>query len=259
MKGNYKTMLNKFLVITRDEREKYISEHLRYHNYKIDESSKLIIGFYDGIILPINHKISDEIIDNYSLILGGNIKEDELINFQGKTKKIVDYYQNETVKYKNAILTAQATLAMLFNYKKSLNDTKILIIGYGRIGKIISRYLYALGINPYVSARKEIDLAQIESLGYYKELTSDIKNIDSFDIIINTVPFLIVDKIFLNSVKKDVYIIDLASKPGGIDFEYAKAKELNCVQALGLPGKFYPESAGKILAESIIKILSERS
>lgn len=253
-------MLNKFLVITRDKRENYLAEYLRMQNYSIIESNIYLSGNYDGIILPINYEFTEELLTQSSPIFGGNLSHCTIEKFKTKNIPVYDYFNNETVKYKNAVLTAQATMGIILNnYEKSISESKILVLGFGRIGKIICKYLYSWGIIPYVSARKEINFAEIESMGFNKETTGNISNPDKFDIIINTIPYLVIDKDFIDNLNKKVYIIDLSSKPGGVDFEYAAQKQIRCIHALGLPGKFYPQSAGKILASSIINILNERS
>ena len=53
--------------------------------------------------------------------------------------------------------TSEAALAILIeNTEKTLFGSNILIIGYGRIAKILAEYLKALKANVTVCARKEI-------------------------------------------------------------------------------------------------------
>lgn len=94
-----------------------------------------------------------------------------------------------------------------------------------------------MGAQTYVEARKYADLAMIEGHGYEPlELCNLNKEIHKFDIIFNTIPSLILDDEILANVKKDALIIDLASKPGGVDFEAAKAYGVKVIWALSLPG-----------------------
>ena len=83
-----------------------------------------------------------------------------------------------------------------------------------------------MGAQTYVEARKYADLAMIEGHGYEPLPLDNLKDhIHEFDIIFNTIPSLILDDEILTKVKKDALIIDLASKPGGIDFEYQLPKK----------------------------------
>lgn len=78
-----------------------------------------------------------------------------------------------------------------------------------------------------------------------------------FDIIINNIPTLILDKSRLNLLKKDVLILDLASKPGGVDFEYAKKQNIKTIWALGLPGKVAPVSAAEYIKNVLYHIIEK--
>ena len=92
-----------------------------------------------------------------------------------------------------------------------------------------------------MEARKYADLAMIEGHGYEPLPLDNLKeHIHEFDIIFNTIPSLILDDEILTKVKKDALIIDLASKPGGIDFDAAKSYGLKVIWALSLPGKIAP-------------------
>lgn len=79
---------------------------------------------------------------------------------------------------------------------------------------------------------------------------------NKFDIVINTVPALVIDNKKIDSFNEDVLIIELASNPGGIDREYAISKKLKVIVALGIPGKEMPKAAGKYIKETIDKILN---
>ena len=105
-------------------------------------------------------------------------------------------------------------------------------MGYGRIGKILSRMLHGLGANVWVEARKYADLAMIEGHGYEPLSLGELKNVvGEFDIIFNTVPSLILDEALLKRVHPDTLIIDLASKPGGVDFESAKLMGIKVISS----------------------------
>ena len=107
-----------------------------------------------------------------------------------------------------------------------------------------------------MEARKYADLAMIEGHGYEPLPLDNLKeHIHEFDIIFNTIPSLILDDEILTKVKKDALIIDLASKPGGIDFEYANKNGYNVIHALGLPGKVAPVTSAKYIKEIIDNLI----
>ena len=72
-----------------------------------------------------------------------------------------------------------------------------------------------------------------------------------YDIIFNTIPSLILDEQKLKLLKKNAVIIDLASKPGGVDFNKAKELNIKTIWALALPGKVAPVTSAKYLQECI--------
>lgn len=52
-------------------------------------------------------------------------------------------------------------------------------------------------------------------------------------------------------------IVDVASKPGGTDFQAAEESGIKAIAALGLPGKVAPRTAGRILGDAIMQILKQ--
>lgn len=159
----------------------------------------------------------------------------------------------------NAVPTAEGAIEIaIAETPFTIHGSKSLVLGYGKIGKILSKDLYALGAQTYVEARKYADLAMIEGHGYEPLPLDNLKDhIHEFDIIFNTIPSLILDDEILAKVKKDALIIDLASKPGGIDFDAAKAYGLKVIWALSLPGKIAPVSSGAIIKDTIMNIIKE--
>jgi dipicolinate synthase subunit A len=52
-------------------------------------------------------------------------------------------------------------------------------------------------------------------------------------------------------------VIDLASKPGGVDFEYAQYKGIKTIHALSLPGKVAPVTTAMYMETVIYNIIKE--
>ncbi len=181
-----------------------------------------------------------------------------------KTSKIwnsislYDYFEREEFTVKNAVPTAEGAIEIaMHEYLGTINGSKCLVTGFGRIGKILSRMLSGLGADVTVSARKPQDLAWIELLGYKSVRTSQILQKSKYDIIFNTIPNLIFDYNTLSLCKKDAIIIDLASLPGGVDFKAANKLGIKSIQALSLPGKVAPKAAGEIIKLTIYNMIQE--
>lgn len=172
--------------------------------------------------------------------------------------EIYDYLEREELAVHNAVPTAEGAIEIAMrNYQSTINSSNCLVAGYGRIGKVLSRLLAALGANVTVSARKLNDLTWIRLNGHNPINTSDIPSSGRYDIIFNTVPSMIFDKKTLAKVAKDALVIDLASAPGGVDFVAAESMGINAIQALSLPGKVAPVTAGEIIKDTIRNIIEE--
>lgn len=172
----------------------------------------------------------------------------------------VDYFLREELVALNALATAEGTLAVLLeNSPITIWDSRILVIGYGRIGKMLSTRLLALGGHVAVSARNAGDMAYIRASGCEALDTRTLgAELSRFDTIINTVPARVMGRERLKMLPKDTLCIDLASRPGGFDFEAAKELDLNTLWALGLPAETAPITAGKIIKETVMNIMREK-
>lgn len=140
----------------------------------------------------------------------------------------------------------------------TLHNSNCLILGFGRISKVLSKMLLGIGTKVCIAARKPCDLTWADAFGYERIYMNTLaKHIQNFDIVFNTVPKVILNHDILQYVKKDCLIIDLASKPGGVDFETAQNLGLNVIWALSLPGKVAPVTAGGIIKDTIVNIIRE--
>jgi len=172
----------------------------------------------------------------------------------------IDYFIREEMAVLNAIPTVEGAISLAMEELPiTIHGSKALVIGYGRTGKILAHRLASLGCDVTVSARKYADFAWIEAYGYKHTDTNTLgKNLSQFDIIFNTVPALVLGRERLAELKSDSLVIDLASKPGGVDFQAAKELGANVIWALSLPGKCSPQTAGRIIRDTIYHILEER-
>lgn len=188
-----------------------------------------------------------------NIIIAGSIPE----NIKKENNKIYDFMEYEELAVSNVIATSEGAIQIAMeNTEQTLHNSKVLILGFGRIGKILAKNLNALGAKVTCEARKESDLAWINAYGYdFLELKYLDKNINKFDIIFNTIPKMILDKNKLSKVKRNVLIIDLASKPGGTDFKECDKLGIKYNFALGLPGKVAPLTSAKYLKEITDNIL----
>ncbi len=171
----------------------------------------------------------------------------------------IDYMEREELAVLNAIPTAEGAIEIAISETPfTIHGSPCLVIGYGRIGKVLSRSLAGMGADVCAAARKYSDLAWIKANSLKGIRIKDLsENIGKFRLIFNTAPAPILDHKTLSKVRDDCLIIDLASRPGGVDFESAKELGKKVVWALSLPGKVAPEGAGDIMKDAIVNILEE--
>ena len=222
----------------------------------------------DGINInaPFNSKeirIDDclEILKDKTIIAGAIT--DEIKKEAVKNKiEIIDLMGNESFTILNVIPTVEGAIEYAMkNTKITIHNSNCLILGYGRIGKLLSKRLKDLDANVSVMARKEKDLTWIKVYGYkYININNLENNLSGYDIIFNTIPSMILNNERLKIIKersKSAVIIELASKPWGIDFNKAEEYGLNVIKAQGLPGKVAPYTAAKYIKETIDKIIKQ--
>lgn len=171
--------------------------------------------------------------------------------------KYNDYYYEESYQILNAIPTAEGAIALMVSEtEKTVFGQKVLILGYGRIGKLLSEYTKALGAEVYVEARKDADLTWIKAKGMNAIHLNHLDDyIGDMDIIVNTIPALIIDSNKLELISQEALILDLASLPGGVDFASAKQRGVKAIHALGIPGKIAAKSAAEYIYDIVIKQL----
>lgn len=190
-----------------------------------------------------------------ALICGGMLDPAEAL-LQARGISFYDYAKDEALLLQNAELTAEAALALLLERLPGpLAGSRILLCGFGRIGKLLARKLKALGADVTVSARKAQALELARILGYRRVTAGSWADAPAqYDGIVNTVPAPIIGPAQLPCIRRDCVLLELASLPGGFCAE-AQALPGYCA-ARGLPGKYAPEAAAAIIRSAIFRNLN---
>ncbi len=246
-------------VLGEDERSNYLRKI-----YKEDLSS---IEKSDIIFCPIpfsrdNVKINNSNMLIEDLIKLNNIEEKVIISGSISTPvkeklnenniKVIDLMYEEDYVIKNAIATSEGAIKKAIEMSNiTLNNSNILILGYGRIGKILAHNLTGFGANIFVEARSKKDIALIKSMGYNGvELEKLDKFLPDMQFIFNTIPSVIIDKEKVKLLDSNVYLIDIASKPG-VDFEALNERGIATSWYLQIPSKDSPKSAAMYIKETV--------
>lgn len=172
---------------------------------------------------------------------GGCIPDTLADEIRTRAASCTDYNEFEDFALLNARLSAEAAVAIaIYSHKKALIDCKCAIFGYGRIGRSTASLLLGMGVVPTVFARASESRAMARSLGCTAKSFGEVDG--GFDIIFNSVPIRLYDN-FNDILSDEGILIDLASAYMGED--------TRVLSAGGLPGRFSPISAGKIIYECI--------
>ena len=211
---------------------------------------------WDGTV-----KLSEilEAIRQDQTVLAGRLDGEMRHLAETKGIRLIDYFEREEMTVTNAAVTAEGAIQLLMEeLPHTILWSNILVIGYGRIGKLLSMRLRALGANVTVSARKFADFAWIEAMGL---ACADTRKLDGiigeYDAVVNTVPCRVLTRELLSRLKEGCLCLDLASRPGGIDFEVASELGVRAIWALSLPGKVAPVTSGLAVKKAIYNIISE--
>ena len=173
------------------------------------------------------------------IISGGNLSSSLLHNYA-----TVDFLKDPYYLAQNAAITASCTKKIVTQKIDTAHNCRILILGWGRIGKCLCRLFEKDGADITVAVRKDSDRAMISALGCRGISIADaVCESERFDVIINTVPEMLLPNI---RTKKNAILLELASKPG--------MSGENIINCRGLPGKMAPIESGKLIAATFIRL-----
>lgn len=196
-------------------------------------------------------------------VFGGRLTGESLARARQHGIEPVDYMALEEIQYRNAVITAEGAIYLAMRaLPVTLDGARVAVLGYGRIGEALTRRLSALGAQVTVAVRKARDVARVE--GLHADVLIIREEEDNFglealekgyDVIFNTVPARILTAEIVSRLPDATALLELASAPGGWDVSVP----CRCKQILapGLPGKYAPVSAGRVIAESLIPLIGE--
>lgn len=208
--------------------------------------------------IPLDNLTS--ILNDGAVVFGGRISPMVKGVFDRRGIDVVDYFDREELSVLNAVPTAEGAVQIAMEeLPATIYGQRILITGFGRITKVLVKILKGLGAEVTIAARKYSDLAWAEIYGCKAVHIARLNDvIGGFGVVFNTVPAILLDESRLAMLKEDCLVIDLASKPGGVDFDTAGKIGVKTIWALSLPGKVAPITSGEMIAHTVLNILSER-
>lgn len=262
--------MKKISIIGGDVRLRILKQKLEKIGYKPDTlglfyDDSADIKNSDIVILPVpttkDGKTVYTPLTNRNIFLSDirdAVDEKQLIlccNYSFGGKRFIDYGAMDGYALLNAVPTAEGAIKIAMeNTPFSLWKSRVLVIGYGRVGKILADRLQKMGCRVTVSARKYTDFCMLDALNFRYINTAVLgENPLEYDIIFNTVDFPVIpDTAFKESCCR--LAIDLSSK-GGFSLAVAEENGVTAIFAPGLPAKVAPDTAAEILFSTVCEIL----
>lgn len=170
---------------------------------------------------------------------------------------LIELFDRDDVAIYNSIPTAEGALMMAIqNTDFTIHGSTCMVLGFGRTGMTMARTLQGLGAIVKVGVRKDEDFARAWEMGFKPFHTKNLyENVSNIDLLFNTIPNMIVTAQIITNIPNRAVLIDLASKPGGIDFRFAEKRGVKAMLAPGLPGIVAPKTAGRIIANTLSQLV----
>lgn len=268
--------MNELLIFPSDERQEFLKSHLEDFGYNckmFSQSSQLSTA--DIVVLPIP-SIADGMIKSNNMstelftslvardctVIGFCIKNTSFYNsLLSKGIRCFDGYDRPELAVSNAYATAQGVLKfILCDTKKMMRKNSVLISGYGKTGKAICDILADNNVDVSVLVRRaeyKSVLCEKNMKCYFYDEVSNFKN--HYDYLINTVDSKVITKEIIDILPENCKILEIASKPYGIDFSQAEKRKIEVKILPSLPSKAAPDSAGEFLAQAVRNIIEEEN
>ena len=253
-----------FAVLGTDARQRAAADRLRQRGWQVVGRERLAAA--DVILLPM--PLSGESEELVRLLtgakpgaqaFGGRVGPAALQAAAQAGVPLRDYLEREELAVLNAVPTAEGCIALLLqNRTRTLWNSPVLVLGYGRCGAALGVRLAALGARVTVAARSPGQRAQAESQGLaVRDLEQLHRALPGFETVVNTIPAPVLGRRELAALAPGSLVIDLASLPGGVDLEAAEELGLRAIRALSLPARCAPVTAGEFVADPVLAMLRE--
>ncbi len=255
-------------IISDSERHLHLALELEKCRYEtvlyrcVDEIPSQITA--DITILPIPTKDKDGFLNlkgSYKITAENIITRTEsksfiiTCNYECNDRKFADINKFEEFTSMNAIPSAEGAI---FEAMKAsdipLFGSKTLVMGSGRIGKIIADRMKSFCSDVTIAARNPKDRYSAVAQGMRGvDFTSLYDVINNYDFIFQTVPHLVLTDKLLQKTRG--IIIEVSSKCSGTDYSFAMANKNRLLYCPAIPEKYSKDFAAKVLTDSVKSIL----
>lgn len=194
--------------------------------------------------------------DSFDTVFGGVIPT-EIINSCRTPDCAFDYMKDDEVALANAVATAEGAIFDADEMSDvNISGSTCLVTGFGRCAKVLAGKLARWGADVIVMARSRAQRNEAMLNGCKVKSFDDVDIygcvFEGVDFCFNTVPAPVVGEELLSKLPAHAVVIDIASKPGGVDFDYCSEHGIRWTHSLGIPGRLSPKTSGEILATATV-------
>lgn len=269
----------KAYLIGGDNREKYLAYQLERKGIEIllpEQVDRLKDKKADFIILPtpvsmdrftvkategqrkVALKEVSEIAEKGQLFFGGMFPAEFRHELEAKGALVKDFMKMDDIAIQNAVATAEGAIAeAIFMSNEVIHGQEVLVLGYGRCAEVLADKLKGMAANVTVMARREEARSRAWTFGNAVRAFDELEDLEKYHYIFNTVPELCITRDWIDRLNRYCCVVDIASKPGGVDFDYCSKKGIRAKLCGSLPGRYAPKTSGELLARKIESILTE--
>lgn len=238
-----------FSVICQDKRSEAVANLLIDKGYQVLKFTNILPFSSKIVICPIPFKDESNLkkcLRKNQKVFGGAFSDEFVISCSERNITCFDMQKDECFAITNAIATAEgAIIEAMTRTSFNLHMMPVLVLGFGRCGKVLCEKLRGLSCKVYVVSYDNKECSMARALGFYVlERNNMDKKIQRFPIIFNTVPANILSEKAIDSLSKESFIIDIATRSG-----------LECdkvVKCPGLPSKYRSASSAEYIVDYIL-------
>lgn len=276
-------MIQTFAVIGGDARQRYLAEQLMAAGFAVsccqvpglsDTHASLHAALKDAraIALPMpalaspthirtepgNLPLASVLgsVPDGTYVFGGRLSPAAQLLAQYPVR-VVDYAASEPLAIANAVPTAEGAIELALHHTSgTISGSRVLVVGFGRIGTLLALKLQALGAHVTATARNAAARARIQALGLRDDETGHYaRGLYQYTCVCNTVPAPVFSAAQLRQLQPGCVFIDLASGTGALEAGTAVPGQLQYLHALALPGKCAPAAAAAAIKDEILHVL----
>lgn len=229
-----------FLIFGEDCRHAILSDLLQQAGHTLQAPADLLI-----LSPKESFTAHTDVITNNCFIWGGIPSETASLQTAGYRK----LRQSTAFRTKNSVYTAEGALALAISESKTaLCEARVLILGYGFLGKECARLFAALGAAVTVYTENPEELSAAMQKGFSAKKLTELDSLAE-TIVINTIPAPVLDSLPVSCDISPALLLELASIP----CRTTPLPGLTMLTAGALPSRFSPVSAAKLIFDEIIE------